>query len=56
MRLVAGVVAIVAGLVLLIVFAPRQRRAATRLGRYLGRKTIVNAVVLIVLGIVLLFR
>ena len=56
MSLVAGIAAVVAGIVLLIVAAPRRRRPASRVGRYLGGKTIFNAIVLLALGIVLIVR
>jgi hypothetical protein len=54
--LVAGVVAVAAGIGLLAFAAPRQRRRDTRVGRYLGRKTIFNAFALVAIGIVLIVR
>lgn len=54
--LVAGIAAVVAGIVLLIIAAPRRRRPDSRVGRYLGAKTILNAVLLFALGIFLIIR
>jgi uncharacterized membrane protein YraQ (UPF0718 family) len=54
--LVAGVVAIVAGIALLIVAVPRRRRPDTKVGRYLGGKTIFNALALVAIGVLLIVR
>jgi hypothetical protein len=54
--LVAGVVAIGAGVSLLIVAAPRRRRPDTKVGRYMGGKTIFNGLALVAIGIVLIVR
>ncbi|MDQ6909884.1 MAG: hypothetical protein M3Z84_03720 [Actinomycetota bacterium] len=56
MSLVAGIVAVAAGILLLVFAAPRQRKADTRVGRYLGGKTIFNALALVAVGIVLIVR
>lgn len=56
MSLVAGIVAVAAGILLLAFAAPRQRKTDTRVGRYLGSKTIFNALVLVAVGTALIVR